>query len=62
MGIRAANGTGTLCVPVIDYILAYDFAVADSIKNNFNRNSKHADQNYFPLFLTGSSIIIVRPL
>ena len=30
--IRAANRTGTLCLPVIDYILACDFVVADSIK------------------------------
>jgi len=39
MGIIAANRTGTLCVPVIDYILACDLAVADSIQNNFNRSS-----------------------
>ena len=60
MGIRAANRTGTLCVPAIDYILAYDFAVADSIKNNCNRSSKQADQNYFHFFLKGSTIINVR--
>ena len=51
MSIRAANRTGTLCVPVIGYILSCDFVVAESIKNNFNSAQKQADQNYFPQLL-----------
>jgi hypothetical protein len=60
MGTRAANRTGILCVPVIDYILACDFLVVGSTQNNFNRSSEKADKNRFPLFLTASSIINVR--
>jgi len=45
MGVRVANRTGTLCVPIIDYILACDFTGPDSIKTTFNRSSQQVDKN-----------------